>query len=249
VRSKLRAQAAYSTLIATQRELERRATITAFAKAVRHDVGNALQRLLAFLYQVDQFANTAREGVRFIGAQVQGLSDLVDAGGEERLTIFFVRQWLEESVRLVTFGARPSIVRNECLPDFDAQIQAFWPNLLATLTELVLNAATMITQDREQTGKAQSGEIVLTAERFNRDSSPWVRVTVADDGPGVPEDIRGTLFDERVTSRRDQGGTGLGLYFARRRIERAGGTIRYEPNEPRGTRFIIELPEAQEPAT
>jgi two-component system, OmpR family, sensor kinase len=67
------------------------------------------------------------------------------------------------------------------------------------------------------------------------------RVTVADDGPGVPAEIASTLFEPFTTGR--PGGTGLGLAIARRVAERHGGTLVLEstPGE-RGARFSMYLP-------
>ena len=67
-----------------------------------------------------------------------------------------------------------------------------------------------------------------------------VRVEVADTGRGIaPGDFR-RLF-EPYFSRRDSG-TGLGLAIVQRIIFEHGGTIRAEKNEPRGAKFVIELP-------
>jgi signal transduction histidine kinase len=68
-----------------------------------------------------------------------------------------------------------------------------------------------------------------------------VRITVADDGPGVPAELAAKLFEPFVTAR--PGGSGLGLALARRVAERHGGTLALEstPGE-RGARFSMYLP-------
>ncbi|MBX3232750.1 MAG: HAMP domain-containing histidine kinase [Labilithrix sp.] len=63
-----------------------------------------------------------------------------------------------------------------------------------------------------------------------------VRIEVSDDGPGVPEKIRGTLFEPLVTER--PGGTGLGLALARRIVDAHGGSIALRG----ASTFAIELP-------
>ena len=64
------------------------------------------------------------------------------------------------------------------------------------------------------------------------------RITVIDDGPGIPPEVAKTLFEPFVTRR--EGGSGLGLAVARRVAERHGGTIALEKSE-RGARFSIYL--------
>lgn len=66
-----------------------------------------------------------------------------------------------------------------------------------------------------------------------------VVVTVSDDGPGVPEAVRTTLFEPLVTAR--PGGTGLGLALARRVAAAHRGTIELVPGTG-GATFRVELP-------
>ena len=66
-----------------------------------------------------------------------------------------------------------------------------------------------------------------------------VRVEVVDDGPGVPPEIRGSLFYPLVTGRAN--GTGLGLAVAQEIVTRNGGLIEFE-SEPGRTVFSLLLP-------
>ena len=52
-----------------------------------------------------------------------------------------------------------------------------------------------------------------------------VRLTVSDDGAGVPPGDRDRLFEPFFTSRRAEGGSGLGLPIARSLLEACGGTL------------------------
>lgn len=73
-------------------------------------------------------------------------------------------------------------------------------------------------------------------------------LVLADEGPGVPEDIRESVFDPFVT-RGKKGGTGLGLAVARRFVDDHGGALELLPREAGpGARFRIVLP-LQPPAT
>ncbi|MFT7534896.1 MAG: signal transduction histidine kinase [Hyphomicrobiaceae bacterium] len=67
-----------------------------------------------------------------------------------------------------------------------------------------------------------------------------VAVTIIDDGPGVPADVRDKLFDPYFTTK--SSGTGLGLAICRRLVEAHGGSIRLVATEPGETQFAIELP-------
>ena len=71
-----------------------------------------------------------------------------------------------------------------------------------------------------------------------------VRIAVEDSGPGVAREIEETLFERftRAGVSRDRAGTGLGLAIARAYAHAHRGDLRYEPRQPTGARFVVELP-------
>jgi signal transduction histidine kinase len=69
----------------------------------------------------------------------------------------------------------------------------------------------------------------------------WVTVSVADQGPGVPEDVAGRLFQKFSQGKGKAGSAGLGLYFCRITVERWGGQIGYSPRPEGGARFWFSL--------
>jgi two-component system, OmpR family, sensor kinase len=78
-------------------------------------------------------------------------------------------------------------------------------------------------------------------------------LTVEDEGPGIPPDLRERIFDRFVRGASDRGGsTGLGLAIVRAVAETHGGSVSYEtPESGRGARFVVRIPAApvREPAT
>jgi two-component system nitrogen regulation sensor histidine kinase NtrY len=72
-----------------------------------------------------------------------------------------------------------------------------------------------------------------------------VAVTVADEGPGVPEDLKERIFEPYFSTKED--GTGLGLAIAQRIMEEHGGVIQYGENSPQGTIFTVKIPIDIEP--
>jgi two-component system, NtrC family, nitrogen regulation sensor histidine kinase NtrY len=67
-----------------------------------------------------------------------------------------------------------------------------------------------------------------------------VRLEVADNGRGIPAADKGRLFEPYFSTK--ESGMGLGLTIVRSIIGDHGGYIRVVDNEPRGTRFVVELP-------
>jgi signal transduction histidine kinase len=80
-----------------------------------------------------------------------------------------------------------------------------------------------------------------------------VRFLVRDQGLGIPRGEHRRIFekfyrlDPNMTG--GVGGTGLGLYICRELVRRLGGRIWVEPNQPRGSVFVVEVPRAEGKAT
>ena len=66
-----------------------------------------------------------------------------------------------------------------------------------------------------------------------------MRLSVSDNGPGVPPALRDTLFQPFVTHKKD--GTGLGLWISRSIVERYGGDIRAAQRPEGGAAFTVVL--------
>ena len=76
-----------------------------------------------------------------------------------------------------------------------------------------------------------------------------VRLTVEDEGPGIPPELRERVFDKFFRAMRDgdlsghKPGTGMGLAIAKGIVEAHGGRIWIETgNDSKGTRVLVLLP-------
>ena len=67
-----------------------------------------------------------------------------------------------------------------------------------------------------------------------------LRIEVSDSGPGIPPGDRDKMFSPYFSTKKR--GTGLGLAIVHKVVTDHHGTIRVEPNEPQGARFVIEIP-------
>lgn len=99
---------------------------------------------------------------------------------------------------------------------------------------------------------AGSGAVFLSTERIVKNGRPWIRTSVSDHGPGIPEEGREGLFaafsgPARTIGRDGTRGTGLGLSIVRRVVEAHGGEVGLESRPGRGCTFFLDLP-ALEPS-
>jgi two-component system sensor histidine kinase BarA len=95
----------------------------------------------------------------------------------------------------------------------------------------------------DESGDGQDDGLSLLAPTRAR-----LEVRVEDTGIGIPARERERVFDPFYqidsSSTREYGGTGLGLSIVKRLVEGHSGTIRIEDNTPRGTTFVVSLPQA-----
>lgn len=77
------------------------------------------------------------------------------------------------------------------------------------------------------------------ATRFD-ETFGMVRLEVADEGEGIAREDRGRVFEPYYSTKKD--GTGLGLSIVGTIVADHRGYVRVRPNQPRGTRFIMEFP-------
>ena len=89
-----------------------------------------------------------------------------------------------------------------------------------------------------------SGEIKLATNYENARGK--VTLEVADNGCGLAPDIRSKIFEPYFSTK--ENGTGLGLTIVSQIVEDHRGYIRAWPNDPQGTRIIVELPAGQDTA-
>jgi signal transduction histidine kinase len=122
-------------------------------------------------------------------------------------------------------GGEGFVLRSEAEPALDrlAMDAGALETVLATLLE---NAR-----------QAGAGEVLLTARRDGGSAL----LTLCDNGPGVPQADRERIFDPFFTSRRESGGTGLGLPIARALVEGSGGALELAESES-GACFVLTVP-------
>ncbi|WP_285560407.1 two-component system sensor histidine kinase NtrB [Actinoplanes regularis] len=107
---------------------------------------------------------------------------------------------------------------------------------LSDLNQVFLNLLVNAADAMPEGGKR--GEIKLTT----RVEGPMVVLSFADNGTGIPEEIRKTIFDPFFTTKEVGKGTGQGLALARAVCEKHGGTIEVNSEVGLGTEFVLTLP-------
>ncbi len=80
--------------------------------------------------------------------------------------------------------------------------------------------------------------ISLSAQAF----VDTVQITIADNGPGMPDEVKARLYDPFFTTKPVGQGTGLGLAMSYQIIAKHGGTLQCRSQLGQGAQFVISLP-------
>ena len=89
----------------------------------------------------------------------------------------------------------------------------------------------------------EGGKIIIsTAIESMRERGKWVRISIADTGPGIDAEVSELLFNPFFTTKPGGKGTGLGLAVSKRIVEEHGGRLSFENSPKGGAVFHILLP-------
>jgi len=114
------------------------------------------------------------------------------------------------------------------------------------LHQVVMN---LLTNALEAVGGGGRLRVALSRERGNggeRAEQDWVRLDVADSGPGIEPEVLERIFDPFFTTKRPGQGTGMGLAVVHGVVRGLGGQVVVESAPGKGSRFTVFLPPAAE---
>jgi two-component system sensor histidine kinase HydH len=230
-------------------QLDRLANIGTLAASMAHEIKNALvagKTFIDLLLEKHQDAELVEVVRREMGRIDALVTRMLRFAGPARPVFSEVRlhEVLDHSLRLVqpqlegkaialsrSFQAAPDLVRGD-----DCQLQQAFVNLFLNALEAMGPDGTLSVATEIIASDARS------AKRGGSAGRTRLRVTVKDDGAGIPPRDLARLFEPFFTTKPN--GTGLGLPITRRIILEHQGTITVESQPSHGTAFHILLPAA-----
>ena len=224
--------------------------IESFAADVAHELKNPLTSLKSAVEMMTRARDDAgrekmmgiiRNDVKRIDRLITDISDASRLDAElsrEHSEPVDIRHLLEAIVEVYNFTDLSQRVPMELTLDLpkDATVIGRDERLGQVIRNLIDNAASF----------APHGSTVTVSAETNGN---FVRIAVADRGPGIPPENLETIFERFYTERPTEHGfgknSGLGLSIARQIVLSTGGRIWAENREGGGARFVVELPLAR----
>ncbi len=228
----------------TQKQLlqsEKLATIGQMSAGIAHELNTPLTYILGNLEllglqeltaaQREMTAAVARgaERIRSLARRLLAFS----RPEREEMVPLVVNDVVERSLELCLYQIAGRLKLEKRLAPALPRVLGVSDQLEMALINLVVNAVHAM---RERGGTLTVGTRLV--------GGGDVEISVSDEGPGIPEDVRASIFDPFVTTKPEGEGTGLGLSTVLMVVERHGGRVEFDTTAGRGTTFRITLPAA-----
>ncbi len=234
--------------------------IGTLAGGIAHDFNNILGGILGYTEISMRVAAGNEQLQRNFGRILDGCQrakELVQniltfsRKNEEETKPIEMRMILKEALKLLR-ASIPSTI------EFQQRISPKSSIVSATATQIhqvIMNLCTNAAQAMQKNGgllEVDLDSIELTAQECkdlpNTAPGAYVRLRVRDTGPGMDRDTLNRIFEPYFTTKKQTGGTGLGLSMVHGIVKTFGGTIRTTSRLGRGTTFDVYLPRIDDPA-
>ena len=227
---------------AVTQQLEHRAVLGDYTAAFAHDVRNPINNISTGLQLLGATLNSddsSQDMINRMLGDCTRLNHLMESflAFSRPLELKFEPFELEPFLRRIIDRWQPRLARVNVKPVMNIEgegIRIFGDarSLENVFTNLVSNALEAMTES----GDTLAIKAVLVDEI---NGHPTVEISVSDNGPGIPQDIRDHIFEPFITTRKQ--GTGLGLAITKQIVNAHKGSIRVD-SFPGGTVFTVQLP-------
>jgi signal transduction histidine kinase len=193
--------------------------------------------------QLDEFVRSSRDAARQLVANLERAGELIQSFKQVAVDRSHVerRQFsLREATDQIVASLRPVLKKVAIALSVDVPeglvIDGYPGSYGQILTNLFLNAANHAFAD------GRSGTVSISARPRGADE---VEIIFADNGAGMTPDVQRQAFDPFFTTRRNEGGTGLGLHIVYNLVtQQLGGRMMLDSRLGQGTTFRIIMPKA-----
>lgn len=219
---------------------EKLSAIGTLVSGVAHELNNPLAGILGFAQLLlarppEDWSRRDIENIEFNARRCQRIvENLLAFARQSRMTKrrANVNEVIDSVLNLNEYQFRMDNI--EIQRDFDSTVPSF-PIDVNRWQQVIINLASNAHQALLQV-KDRARFIRITTRRVD----DRIEIRVADNGPGIPSDVRTHIFDPFFTTK--ESGTGLGLGICFGIVEEHGGAIALDDSSQEGTTFLITLP-------
>jgi PAS domain S-box-containing protein len=223
-------------------EAKRMSSLGQVAASLAHEFNNVLMGIQPFVEMIGRTVPATRQVSDALGHITNAISrgkrasqEILRFANPKEPQLFAIdaRTWIPALLGQLVAALPASISLSSSVDPGVRFLRGDREHLEQVITNLVFNA-----RDALLTGGTIHVEVSLDGA-----NGDYVRISVCDDGPGIPPEMLDRIFEPLFTTKRN--GTGLGLAIARRLMERQGGALAAENQPEGGSKFHLLIPAAQ----
>ncbi len=235
------------------RQAQKMESIGTLAGGIAHDFNNILSAVIGFTEMAQEDAGPQSliygnlQQVLDAGARARELVKQIltfSRQSEQTFKPVQLKRVVKEAMKLMR-ASLPTTIEIEAALNSDAAVLADPTRIHQVIMNLGANALHAM--------QAHGGTLTVTLEQLQLTShqtaaypniapGAFMKLTISDTGPGIPDDILDRIFDPFFTTKEKGEGTGMGLAVVHGIIESHSGSIRVQNRTPQGVRFEILLP-------
>ena len=254
-----RAERTQNLLEAELRQSQKMEAIGTLAGGIAHDFNNILGSIMGY-------ASLAKMDVHTPGALTDHIDQLLQSShrardlirhmltfsrrDERKREVIELKPVLDESLQMLRAALPPHI-------DIESRIRGASLCTVGNATQLQQVIMNLVTNAGQAIGQ-ERGRILIELCRFSAQDrqtfnlaqlpdKPLLRLSVSDDGPGIPDEIQDRIFEPFFTTKQPGQGSGLGLAVVHGIVQAHEGIILLRPHSGRGATFDVFLPASSAP--
>jgi signal transduction histidine kinase len=217
---------------------EKTEQLEALNRVVRHDIRNDMAVVVGWAeILADHVDDDGREPLERVLQKSQHVIELTDVAHD------FVESLSDqEGTEVEATDLRPVLESElaavrDSFPDAEFRLEGSVPDVSVRANEMLSSVFRNTLENAVRHNDEETPEVTVRCET----DPESVRVRIADNGPGIPDDRKEAVFGKGEKGL-DSPGTGIGLYLVHTLTEQFGGEVWVEDNEPEGSVFVVELP-------
>ncbi|NCS93399.1 MAG: PAS domain S-box protein [Leptospira sp.] len=226
------------------------ASIGELAAGIAHEINNPLQSALLYIEDlIENDESDANERIKILkkielaNKRIRNLiKSLLDLGRTEiaEKEITEIDWIITRAIELVEANAKKKSIFIEFktyAKNLNANVR--WQEIEQVIINCLMNSINALSEAdfRNNTPKIE----IIVDKQENKDQN-WINILIQDNGPGIKEKDMNKVFMPMYTTRRENQGTGLGLFISKKIITDHGGDIEFSSTFKNGSQLRIKLP-------
>ena len=239
---------------------EKLASVGRLSAGIAHEIGNPIGIVMGYLELLKQnnipeserteYIHRTEEEIERINTIIRQLLE-ISRPSNAGLKVVSVHDLIDDIAQVLNVQPLMSNIELECRLDAPSDtVLADSNQLRQVFLNLIINAADAVSS----AGKTVNGKLLIQSSRDDKtpenpqDRKKYLKLMFIDNGPGIPEENIGNIFDPFYTTKDPGKGTGLGLSVSFMIIEGFGGKMKVNSKTGEGTTMTLLLPLAQSDA-